>query len=112
GSPASRRSSVQEVMSSLGVLRVVEQNRQLDTAMPDLREVSCGRVPWIQIGSCVIWWEQYQRAQEVQQVTSISLVSVLLVLAEEVGECVSRRLGLATVAQDHLDQIVAPAVMT
>ena len=75
--------------------------------MPALREVWRGPISRIQIGSGVIRGEQYQRAQEVEQVKSISFVS----LAEEVGECVSRRLSLTTVAKDRLGQIDATAVM-
>lgn len=93
-----QRGRVTTHSASFGVFWVIEKNRQFDTAMPALREVRRAWVPRIQIRSCVIGWEHYERVQEVQQVKSILLVSVLLILAGEVGECISRRLGLATVA--------------
>jgi len=61
--------------TSFGVFRIVEENCQFYAAMPALREIRGARVPRIQVGSCVIGWEQCQRAEEVHQVESISLVS-------------------------------------
>ena len=94
--------------TSLLVRWVVEQDSQFDAAMAVLWEVGRTWVSRIQIGSCVIGWEQYQRAQKVQQVKRVSLIP----RAEEVRKGISRRLALATVTQDHFEQIDAAAVMT
>src|SRR5262249_28121005 len=78
---------------SLLVRRVVEQHRQLDAAVADLREERRRRVSGIQVRGRVVGWKEDQRTQELQD--------GLPLLVLERGEGVAGLLSLFAVAKDH-----------
>ena len=54
-------------VSSLRISRVIEQDGQLDAAMPKLREVRRVAITWIQVRGGIVRREQDQRVEEFLQ---------------------------------------------
>src|SRR5262249_60268376 len=84
----------------LNIRRVIEEARQLDAAVTELRELCGAAVSRIQIGRRVIGWKDDQRIEEFDQRQ--------LVKPRKARELIARFSRLAAVSQDHFHQIRTP----
>src|SRR5262245_42194848 len=86
------------------IRRIVEELRQLDAPVPELREAGRARIPRIEVGGRVVRWKQNERPQELQDRQAL--------LGIEAIERIARPSGFAAVPQDDLRQVDAPTVVS
>src|SRR5215213_2738580 len=85
------------------IVRIVEERAQLDTAMPELREVKGATIPRIERGGSIVRRKDHQRVKKCDDAQ--------LLFRRHVRKRCSSCLCLTTVTHDHLHQINTASIV-